>query len=97
MTKYEIRTTRYEIQKGRAQGPPLLRALDFYSRYDTLVEVILFNINKEVLEMAEGYCVKCKAKKEMKDAKEVTMKNGRKAMKGSCPDCGTGMYRIMGK
>ena len=43
--------------------------------------------------MAEGYCVKCKAKKEMKDAKEVTMKNGRKAMKGVCPSCGTGMYR----
>lgn len=45
----------------------------------------------------EGYCVKCKAKKEMKDAKEVTMKNDRKAMKGKCPDCGTGMYRILGK
>ena len=47
--------------------------------------------------MAEGYCVKCKKKKEMKDAKEVTMKNGRKAVKGNCPDCGTGMYRIMSK
>ena len=47
--------------------------------------------------MAEAYCVKCKAKKEMKDAEEVTMKNGRNAMKGKCPDCGTGMYRIMGK
>lgn len=47
--------------------------------------------------MAEAYCVKCKAKKEMKDAQEVTMKNGRKAMKGKCPACGTGMYRIMGK
>ena len=46
--------------------------------------------------MAEAYCVKCKAKKEMKDAQEVTMKNGRKAMKGKCPDCSTGMYRIMG-
>ncbi len=45
----------------------------------------------------EGYCVKCKAKKEMSDAKEVTMKNGRKALKGKCPVCGTGMYRILGK
>jgi len=45
----------------------------------------------------EAYCVKCKAKQEMKDAKEVTMKNGRKAMKGKCPVCGTGMYRITGK
>ena len=47
--------------------------------------------------MAEAYCVKCKAKREMSEAAEVTMKNGRKAMKGKCPNCGTGMYRIMGK
>ncbi len=46
--------------------------------------------------MVQAYCVKCKAKREMSDAKEVTMKNGRKAMKGKCPKCGTGMYRIMG-
>ena len=45
----------------------------------------------------EAYCVKCKAKKEMKDPKSVTMKNGRPAMKGVCPDCGTGLYRIMSK
>jgi hypothetical protein len=25
------------------------------------------------------------------------MKNGRKAMKGECPTCGTGMFRILGK
>ena len=47
--------------------------------------------------MAEGYCVKCKAKKEITDAKEVTMKNGRRALKGKCPDCGTSMFRILGK
>ncbi len=45
----------------------------------------------------EAYCVKCKTKREMKSAKETTMKNGRKAMKGECPTCGTGMFRIMGK
>jgi len=52
-------------------------------------------IKKEVV-MAQGYCVKCKAKKEMKDAKEVVMKNKRKAMKGKCPACGTSMFCIMG-
>lgn len=46
--------------------------------------------------MTEGYCVKCKTKREMSNAAEVTMKNGRKAMKGKCPTCGTGMYRILG-
>ncbi|NQS99893.1 MAG: hypothetical protein HQ595_02320 [Candidatus Omnitrophica bacterium] len=42
----------------------------------------------------EAYCVKCKAKKEMQDGKKVTMKNGRSAMKGKCPDCGTSLFRI---
>jgi hypothetical protein len=47
-------------------------------------------------KMAEtGYCVKCKAKKEMKDTQKVTMKNKRQAMKGKCTSCGTGMYKIM--
>ncbi len=47
--------------------------------------------------MAEGYCVKCKAKREMNNAEEVTMKNGRRAMKGKCSKCGCGMYKILGK
>jgi len=45
----------------------------------------------------EAYCVRCKAKREMKDTEEVTMKNGCKAMKGKCSVCGTGMYKILGK
>ena len=45
----------------------------------------------------EAYCVKCKSKREMNNANEVTMKNGRKAMKENCPSCGTGMFRILGK
>jgi uncharacterized Zn finger protein (UPF0148 family) len=46
--------------------------------------------------MAEGYCVKCKAKQEIADAVEETMKNGRKAIKGKCPVCGTVMFKILG-
>jgi len=46
--------------------------------------------------LMEGYCVKCKAKSEMVDSEEVTMKNGRAAMKGKCSKCGTGMYKILG-
>jgi ribosomal protein S27E len=46
--------------------------------------------------MPEGYCVKCKAKKEIVDAAEETMKNGRKAIKGKCPTCGTVMFKILG-
>jgi len=42
-----------------------------------------------------AYCVKCKSKREMTDTEEVTMKNGRKARKGKCEHCATGMYRIL--
>ena len=45
---------------------------------------------------SEAYCVKCKAKKPMKDTKTVTMKNGRNALQGKCETCGTGMYKILG-
>ena len=45
-------------------------------------------------EVMEAYCVKCKEKKEMKDAKSITMKNGRPASQGVCPSCGTKMFRI---
>ena len=48
-----------------------------------------------------GYCVKCKAKQPMQDTEKVAMpaKGGgtRPAMKGKCPACGTGMYKILPK
>ena len=45
-------------------------------------------------ELMQAYCVKCRAKKEMKDAKSITMKNGKPATQGICPTCGTKMFRI---
>ena len=47
--------------------------------------------------MASMYCVKCRAKREDPNAQKVTMKNGKAAMKGKCPVCGTGMYKIGGQ
>ena len=45
----------------------------------------------------EAYCVKCKAKREMKDPKTVTTKNGRQMAKGTCPVCGTTMNKFLAK
>jgi pimeloyl-ACP methyl ester carboxylesterase len=41
-----------------------------------------------------AYCVKCRQKREMLDAHEVTMKNGRQAVRGTCAVCGTPLNRI---
>ena len=42
------------------------------------------------------YCVKCKAKTVNGVIERVTMKNGRRAVKTTCFDCGTGKFRIGG-
>lgn len=44
--------------------------------------------------MVQGYCVKCKNKKEMKNAVQGKMANGRECVKGVCPSCGTNMFKI---
>ena len=42
----------------------------------------------------EAYCVKCKAKRTMKDEKKVTMKIGKLARQGICTVCVTKMFKI---
>ena len=47
------------------------------------------------VERIQAYCVKCRAKREMRNARAITMKNGRPATQGVCPVCGSKMFRIM--
>ena len=47
--------------------------------------------------MVKGRCMKCKMEVEITKGKEVVMKNGMKAMKGTCGKCGTTVFRILGK
>ena len=46
-------------------------------------------------ETYNGYCVKCKEKRDFDG--EVNEKNGRRMAQGTCPVCGTKMNRILGK
>lgn len=43
-----------------------------------------------------GFCVKCRTKRELKNPVEVILKNGRRAIKGTCSTCGTTVYVFMG-
>ena len=43
----------------------------------------------------EAYCVKCREKREINDEHEVTLDNGRRAMQGTCPVCGTKLTRML--
>lgn len=45
----------------------------------------------------EGYCVKCKTKRKIKDGTVVTTSNGRRMAKGTCPVCATKVNKFLPK
>ena len=42
----------------------------------------------------EGYCLKCKKKISMDRIELIKMNNGKPALTGNCPNCGTKIYKI---
>lgn len=42
----------------------------------------------------QAYCVKCRKKVDIQNSEQITMKNGKPATRGSCPACGTKVFRI---
>ena len=49
-----------------------------------------------VAEKYEGYCVKCRTKREF-DGEKKELPNKRMAAQGPCPVCGTKITRMLGK
>ncbi len=49
------------------------------------------------MEEIKAYCMKCKAERVVKDPQIVTTKNGRTAAQGTCPVCGTKMFKFLPK
>jgi predicted nucleic acid-binding Zn-ribbon protein len=45
----------------------------------------------------KAYCMKCKAERIVSNVQIVTMKNGRPAANGTCPVCGTKMFKFLPK
>jgi RNase P subunit RPR2 len=41
-----------------------------------------------------GFCMKCRETHAIKKGHQVILKNGRPAIKGTCGQCGTKMFRI---
>lgn len=46
--------------------------------------------------MATAYCVKDKQKVEVQNPQQITMKNGKPALQGTCPICGGKVFKIGG-
>jgi uncharacterized protein DUF5679 len=72
----------------------VFRLLDLESR---LAEVPEQGVRTQPVDsdwLVEGYCVKDRKRVEMIHPHPVTMANGRPAMAGVCPHCGTKIYKI---
>lgn len=50
----------------------------------------------ETAQMYNGYCVKCREKRDFEGTISVS-KTGMRMAKGTCPVCGTTVNRILGK
>ena len=44
--------------------------------------------------MITAYCMKCRAKREIKDPKQIMHSNGKAAITGKCSTCGTKVFRM---
>ena len=52
-----------------------------------------FRLSPKAESQMQAYCMKCRAKKEIKNAKSITIKNGRSSTQGPCPTYGTKVFR----
>ena len=46
-------------------------------------------------EEIKAYCMKCKAERTIQNVQIVMTKNGRPAANGTCPVCGTKMFKFL--
>ena len=52
-------------------------------------------VEKATAEEVIAYCVKCRQNRAIQNPRRVTLSNGRAAIKGTCPVCSTGMFRLI--
>jgi predicted GH43/DUF377 family glycosyl hydrolase len=63
--------------------------------YAPPIEVSITPVTPTPIARVKGYCLKCRSKREMRNARAITMKNGKPATQGICSVCGSKMFRIM--
>jgi predicted GH43/DUF377 family glycosyl hydrolase len=58
-------------------------------------EVGITPVKPVKIKRVRAYCMKCRAKRQMKNPLAITLKNGRPAIQGICPRCGAKIFRIV--
>jgi len=86
-----------KIGDTRAMGPLMSTSEDKYILVQlAAVEALRALYHKAELggALMQAYCVKCRSTVEIKNPQKVTLRNKRPATSGTCPKCGTKVFRI---
>ncbi len=63
--------------------------------FNSCLNTNLYDARVRIRHVITGYCVYEKKKnREIKNPKEIKLKNGRAAVKGTCSSCGKPIFRI---
>lgn len=68
-----------------------LDTLNAILRMANQIEDITPQFNQEPLL---AYCPRCRTKRPIQDPEPTVTKDGRSALRGTCPECGTNMFRF---
>jgi hypothetical protein len=85
------------VGRGPSAHQPLRRSDARSTQVNDAATAAAYAIRRgTVADTYNGYCVKCKEKRDFEGRIEVS-KTGMKMAKGTCPVCGTTVNRILGK
>ena len=67
-----------------------------YEKTDTRPSFACTNVvrNQEEKSVMTGYCLRCRANREMLEPVQIKMSDGSPAIQGRCAECGTAIVRI---
>jgi len=104
-TEQQIKELAHSVweKEGRPEG----KDVEYYFRAKEILEkqeatrvielgppTLVPELSPSAKESVEGYCLKCRVKRVMKDARMITFKNGRVAIQGICLVCSTKMSKL---
>ncbi len=87
---YPMLSTRFALRSSQVKQQSLISDVDLDYFYEEGKAAIASQENTTI----EAYCTKCKMKRKMLNATEVTSKDGRMAIRGTCEVCGSNLHRF---
>jgi hypothetical protein len=95
LSREAARKMREEMAEKNATIAKLQKDLLSSPRSEAKPVVAPPSVEPEPVETITAYCVKCRDTRPIQNPRRATLSNGRPAIKGTCPVCSSGMFRLI--